>query len=167
MSHSGRHNAPNSAPKRPVWQCNMAHPAMQYGTQDRENKPVQQCHLRKFRPCHATNVTTGKRASAENPWKTKPPNDFQGISVCLDFKKNKATAEASLTSTENKKAAPPNCHATPHRHQPPPVHTAMATRNGSARHTTASERKTHRIFFSIKPFIPTNVILMTTVTTND
>ena len=80
---------------------------------------------------------------------------------------DKATAEASLISTENKKAAPPNCHATPHRHQPPPVHTAMATHNGSARHTTASERKTHRIFFSIKPFIPTNVILMTTVTTND
>lgn len=103
MSHSGRHNAPNSAPKRPVWQCNMAHPAMQYGTQDRENKPVQQCHLRKFRPRQATNVTTGKRASAGNPWNTKPPNDFQGISVCLDFKKNKATAEASLTSTENKK----------------------------------------------------------------
>lgn len=43
----------------------------------------------------------------------------------------------------------------------------MTTHNGSARHTTASERKTHRIFFSIKPFIPTNVILMTTVTTND
>ena len=87
MSHSGRHNAPNSAPKRHVWQCNMAHPAMQYGTQDRENKPVQQCYLWKFRPCHATNVTTDKRASAENPWNTKPTNDFQGFSVCLDFKK--------------------------------------------------------------------------------
>lgn len=96
-----------------------------------------------------------------------PQTIFRAFPFVLISKKNKATAEASLTSTENKKAAPPNCHATPHRHQPPPVHTAMATHNGSARHTTASERKTHRILFSIKPFIPTNVIPMTTVTTND
>lgn len=103
MSHSGRHNAPNSAPKRHVWQCNMAHPAMQYGTQDRENKPVQQCHLRKFRPCHATNVTTGKRASAENPWNTKPPNDFQGISVCLDFKKTRPRRRRRSPQPKTKK----------------------------------------------------------------